>query len=540
MPDSPESKPKDIPRGQLQLYSTGFPELQNFRGLFKPMVGSFGHNCFTTLALLRLSKVIRYPRPDQVSPEQSSFCTIDSAACQLSFESNWNGLSFAEAEEIWTLGICAREWFIDIAKNIPDAKVHPDLSDNFPWPLYSCPKVFFVDVLRKIYAKTTDIEPAWAQSDDEMDQFLSTCTIFHTLQTIKDSEGIYAPGLDSYDRIYCMYAMQPGDDSGAMNLRHFMRQIVVPDEQTDVVSGEKVTITPTLWDPHKPYSSLRKQTKFTMTPPYLNWDADTYSFTGTMNIAKKDCPFMSVACIIQAYTIEDLPKGTSFETTVEASVELRVRVPGPEKWDPEPEILEVYPDAEEADDLWEPNSEFDPESDTEFDNDIYIVGGLGINTGMWFRACSFIGKLVSEKKDKLTTELPEDALAKECGVTNTVSPDVVGVYGGTHPTFKQRKIVHEREGVISLRWDPEQWLSVIVRVQNSRKELGWESESDDEPDGLGLFSPVAANYGSRYTNRNRPTDPLDPTRLDKLPRHDSHGVATALVRDNVEQVEYVC
>lgn len=318
---------------------------------------------------LRPLKVIRYPQPGQVPREQSPFSTIDSAARQLSFKSNWNGLSFASAKEIWTLGICSKEWLIDIAKNIPNAEVHPDTSENIPWPLYSCPKEFFVDILRKIYIKTTDIEPAWAQSDEEMDQFLSTCTTFHTLETIKDSEGIYAPALDKYDRLYCMYAMQSGYSSETMNLRHFMRQIVVLDEQTDIISGEKVTITPTLWDPHKPYDTLREQTKFSMTPPYLTWDVDTYSFVGAINIAKRGCPSMVVDCVIRAYTIEDLPKGARFETTVEASVNLHIRIPETGKWKPGPESL----GAEGAEDLWEPSVGSDPGSIGNLDDDIYTV-----------------------------------------------------------------------------------------------------------------------------------------------------------------------
>lgn len=324
---------------------------------------------------LRPSKVIRYPQPGQVPPEQSTFCTIDSAARQLSFKSNWNGLSFAEAEEVWTLGICAKEWLIDIAKNIPNAQVHPETNGNLPWLLYSCPKEFFVGILRKIYTKTTDIEPAWAQSKDEMDRFLSTCTTFHTLRTIKDSEGIYLPALDRYNKLYCMYAMQPENNSGTMGLRHFMRQIVVPDEHTYIISGEKVTITPTLWDPHKPYDALREQTKFTMTPPYLTWDADTYSFIGTINIAKRDYLSMLVDCVIQACTIEDLPKGTSFETTVEASVSLHIRVPETRGWKPESESLGAHLVAEKADDLWEPNPESDLGSELigGFDNNIYTA-----------------------------------------------------------------------------------------------------------------------------------------------------------------------
>lgn len=347
---------------------------------------------------LRLSKAIRYPQPGQVPRGQSPFCTVDSAAYQLSFKSNWNGLSFAEAEEIWTLGICAREWLIDIAKNIPDAEVHPNLSKSFPWPLYSCPKEFFVDILRKIYAKTTDTKPSWAQSRDEMDQFLSTCTTFHTLKTIKDSKGIYAPGLDSYNRLYCMYAMQPEHNSDTMDLRHFMRQIIVPDEQTDIISGGKVIITPTLWDPHKPYDALRKYTKFTMNPAYLTWDVDTYSFIGTINIVQRDCPSISVNFVIRAYTIEDFPKGTSFETTVEASINLHIRIPEPEL---EPEILETYLAAEEAEYFWETNSESYPESEPTRnpDKNIYTAKKSDtVNIGMSSRACYLLENQFQKRK----------------------------------------------------------------------------------------------------------------------------------------------
>lgn len=121
-------------------------------------------------------------------------------------------------------------------------------------------------------------------------------------------------------------------------------------------------------------------------------------------------------------------------------------------------------------------------------------------------------------------------------IPSTISatpPNAIGVYGGTHPTFKQRKIAHEKEGVISLRWDPEQWLSVIVRVESPRKKLGWKSESGDESDRVGLFDPVD---GLRHINQNRPTDP----ELDKTSSRDSHEAATMLVRANAEQVEYVC
>lgn len=122
---------------------------------------------------------------------------------------------------------------------------------------------------------------------------------------------------------------------------------------------------------------------------------------------------------------------------------------------------------------------------------------------------------------------------REYGIPSVVSvnpPDVIGVYGGTHPIFKQRKIVHEREGVISLRWDPEQWLSVIVRVESPREELGWEPKSE-------LFEPAETNAGSRHSNQNRLVDPLG---LEKITRCNSHEAVTAFMRDNEEQVEYVC
>lgn len=505
VPDSPELKLKGISQGQA--YSMEFPELQTFRDLFKPIVGPFCHTHFTGFVKLKFPKIIRYPQPGQVPREQSPFCTIDSGAYQLSFKSNWNGLSFAEAEEIWTLGICAREWLIDIAKNIPDAKVHPGQSENSPWPLFSCPKEFFVDILRKIYAKTTDIVPTWAQSVDEMDQFLSTCTTFHTIETIKGSKGIYAPGLDSFNRLYCMYAMQPEYKSEAMNLRHFMRQIVVPEKQTDIISGEKGIITPTLWDPHKPYDALRKQTKFTMTPPWLTWDEDICSFVGVVGVLGRDCPFMSFNCVIRAYTIEDHPKGASFETTVEASVALHLRIPEYKKRGPVPEILETDLVAEEADNLWETKSDSYPESELmrSLGNDIYIA----------------------KKSDTKEYSIPN--------VLPVNPPDAIGIYGGTHPTFKQRKIVHKKEGVISLRWDPEQWLSVIVRVESPKEKLGWEPDRPDEP---GLFNPMSMNDGSRHINRNRPTD--HPLGYEKNPRRSSHEAVTMLMGDKEEEVEYVC
>lgn len=134
-------------------------------------------------------------------------------------------------------------------------------------------------------------------------------------------------------------------------------------------------------------------------------------------------------------------------------------------------------------------------------------------------------------KIKLTIKVPKDVLMEKYipSTVSTTPPDTIGVYGGTHPTFKQRKIAHEKEGVISLRWDPEQWLSVIVRVESLRKKLGWKSESD----GVGLFDPVD---GSRHISQNRLTDPG----LDETSRHDSHKAATMFVRANAEQVEYVC
>lgn len=134
-------------------------------------------------------------------------------------------------------------------------------------------------------------------------------------------------------------------------------------------------------------------------------------------------------------------------------------------------------------------------------------------------------------KDKLTIEVPEHAL-----LGKYIPPDSIGIYGGTHPTFKQRRIVHENEGVISLRWDPEQWLSVIVRVEGPRNELGWESESADES---GLFYPVVTNGGSKDINQNMSINPVS-RGSDKNSRCSNYGAATMLVRANAEQVEYVC
>lgn len=153
----------------------------------------------------------------------------------------------------------------------------------------------------------------------------------------------------------------------------------------------------------------------------------------------------------------------------------------------------------------------------------------------------FIRKSISKKKVKLTIEVCEDAPVRGYGIPSVVSvnpPDAIGVYGGTHPIFKQRKIVHEKEGVISLRWDPEQWLSVIIRVESPRDELGWEPKSDDhESGGPELFEPVEMNAGSRHSNQNRLVDPLG---LEKITHCNSHEAVTAFMRDKEEQVEYVC
>lgn len=188
-----------------------------------------------------------------------------------------------------------------------------------------------------------------------------------------------------------MYAMQPEHNSGAMGLRHFMRQIVVPDEHTNIISGKKVTITPTLWDPHQPYDALREQTRFTMTPPYLTWDVDTYSFIGTINIAKRDYLSMFVDCVIRACTIEDLPKGASFETTVEASISLHIRIPEIGGWKPELESQKMHLAAEEADDLWEPNPESDLGSELirNYENDICTAKKVETVISTWSRRFSF-------------------------------------------------------------------------------------------------------------------------------------------------------
>lgn len=140
-------------------------------------------------------------------------------------------------------------------------------------------------------------------------------------------------------------------------------------------------------------------------------------------------------------------------------------------------------------------------------------------------------------KDKLTIEVPKDTLLGKYipSIIYATPPDSIGIYGGTHPTFKQRKIVHKNEGVISLRWDPEQWLSVIVRVEGPRNELGWKSESDDES---GLFYPVVTNGGSRDINQNTSINPVN-RGFDKTSRRNNYEAATMLARANAEQVEYV-
>lgn len=134
-------------------------------------------------------------------------------------------------------------------------------------------------------------------------------------------------------------------------------------------------------------------------------------------------------------------------------------------------------------------------------------------------------------KDKLTVEVGKYIPS----IVYATPPDSIGIYGGTHPTFKQRKIVHKNEGVISLRWDPEQWLSVIVRVEGPRNELGWESESDDES---GLFYPVVTNSGSKNINQNMSTNPVN-RGFDKTSRRNNYEAGTMLARANAEQVEYV-
>lgn len=82
-----------------------------------------------------------------------------------------------------------------------------------------------------------------------------------------------------------------------------------------------------------------------------------------------------------------------------------------------------------------------------------------LGQGMMFKA--------GEESDH-TVKAGEHSISADGPVVG--GPDTTDVYGGTDPISKQREVHHEHEGVVSLRWDREQWLSVLVRLVNIEKE----------------------------------------------------------------------
>lgn len=445
------------------------------------------------------------------------------------------------------LGMCIKEWLTHIANNIPDAEVLPGQSESLVWSLYSCPREFLVGILRNIYIRSAGAEPVWAQSKDEIDQFLGTCTAFHTLQTIEDPKGVYAPGFDSYGRTYCMYAMH---NTNTVGLRHFIRQIVVPFKQTEIVSGEKVKITPILWDPHKPYDALRKHTNFTMDPPLLNWDDDTKSFTGTINAKPGDISLSIIDCVLRAYTVEDLPKGTSFETKVEASIKFRIRVPNSKKWQRGPETIEADKAAGKAGGLLKADLELGLVGRS----DPHGVRKSGITNTRAQRTGDLNPVLASKKGSGLGPAKPTEGHGLP-GDRSAVAPSDAA---GTHPTFKQRGITGGTEGIVSLRWDPEQWLSVVVRVEDPVGNSGGESrrlfdelldiKSDENLDReykLVRFSGYPAYMKDlprhKYQEETTLTNPMRNPELNQILHRVGPKQANPVLHEgDVDQVEYVC
>jgi hypothetical protein len=320
-----------------------------------------------------------------------------------------------------------------------------------------------------------NVEPVWTGFEE---QFLNTCTSLRSIQTtIERSDEFLPESCYKFDFENC-------GGWEAYRFCRFMRQIVVPIEQTvGIISGEKVAIKPLLWDPHQNYDSLRKKTTWGLYPTYLEWDENTESFTGAIKLASNfpERTHVDVRCDIYSRTSETLPGGVRFETILKSFITLRVYVPAYKA--PRATPTKRLDDSLLSVDEYEKNSTLDQ-----------IVQHKAYK---FLQSSSHVPmKLtVFGAQDEQTSVLSEHGSSRiDHDKQIPICPVISGGYGGTSPMFKQRKIKHESEGILSLRWDPEQWLSIIFRVEPEggvewRSISNWEvmseksesdlSESDD-------------------------------------------------------------
>lgn len=413
--------------------------------------------------LIDIFKVFYYPLKGETSIEKAFF-TNGSAAYPVRYESVWKGLTDAKAEDIWKLYKAAEQILVGEAREY--SNVRP----------YTCgKKKLLLDLHHR--GLSLNIEPIWTGFEE---QFLNTCTSLRSMQTTIERSDEFLP-----ERCY-KFDFENCGGWEAYRFCRFMRQIVVPIEQTvGIVSGEKVVIKPLLWDPHQSYYSLRNKTTWGLYPTYLEWDENTESFTGAIKLASNfpERTHVDVRCDIYARTSETLPVGVRFETILKSFITLRVYVPAykaPRTTPTKSEKVSRLDDSLLSTGEYEKNSTLDQ-----------IVQ---------HKAYKFL-QSSSHPPLKLTVYRAQDeetSVPSENGASHTdhkpICPMISGGYGGTSPMFKQRKIKHESEGILSLRWDPEQWLSIVFRIEPEggvewRSISNWEvmseksgsdlSESDD-------------------------------------------------------------
>ncbi|KAH0606132.1 uncharacterized protein H6S33_003793 [Morchella sextelata] len=453
-------------RSKLMKLVDGFnhwapkPPMRSFK--LKSIIGPPGvHAVIEAPSDLSRPLVFYYPLKGEISIEKAFF-TIGSAAYPVRYESVWKALTDSKAEDIWKLYKAAEQILVGEARE--SSKTRP----------YICRKEkLLLDLHHR--GLSLNVEPIWTGFEE---QFLNTCTSLRSIQTtIERSDEFLPESCYKFDFENC-------GGWEAYRFCRFMRQIVVPIEQTvGIISGEKVAIKPLLWDPHQNYDSLRKKTTWGLYPTYLEWDENTESFTGAIKLASNfpERTHVDVRCDIYSRTSETLPGGVRFETILKSFITLRVYVPAYKAPGATP--------TKRLDDSLLPVDEYEKNSTLD-----QIVQHKAYK---FLQSSSHVPmKLtVFGAQDEQTSVLSEHGSSRiDHDKQIPICPVISGGYGGTSPMFKQRKIKHESEGILSLRWDPEQWLSIIFRVEPEggvewRSISNWEvmseksesdlSESDD-------------------------------------------------------------